>query len=66
VVMSDSPHWSAEESTHSEHLVLTRTKGELYPRVGALTRISEECRLFDTLGKIEGAFLPLLYFPQLL
>jgi hypothetical protein len=39
-----------------EHLVLARTKGERYPCVGAPTRTSGECRLFDTSGKIGGVF----------
>jgi hypothetical protein len=42
---------SGKVSSHSEHLVLARTKGERYPCVGAPTRTREECRLFDTLGK---------------
>jgi hypothetical protein len=43
-----------------------RTKGERYPCVGAPTRTSGECRLFDTSEKIGGVFLSLLYFPHLL
>ena len=43
------PEWQG--SSHSEHLVLARTKGEQYPCAGAPTRTREECRLFDTSGK---------------
>jgi hypothetical protein len=42
---------SGKGSSHSEHLVLARTKGERYPCAGAPTRTREECRLFDTSGK---------------
>jgi hypothetical protein len=48
--------------THSEHLVLARTKGEKYPCAGAPTRTSGECRIFDTLGKIGGVFCPYFTF----
>jgi hypothetical protein len=47
---------SGKGSSHSEHLVLARTKGERYSCAGAPTRTREECRLFDTLGKIGGVF----------
>jgi hypothetical protein len=38
-------------SSHSEHLVLARTRGERYPCAGTPMRTNGECRLFDTSGK---------------
>jgi hypothetical protein len=51
-----SPHRSGKGSSHSEHLVLARTKRERYPCAGAPTRTREEYQLFDTSGKIGGVF----------
>jgi hypothetical protein len=51
---STAPEW--QRITSYEHLVLARTKGERYPCEGAPTRTREECRLFDTSGKIRGVF----------
>ena len=49
--LGDSPRWSVEESTHREHLILARIKGELHPCAGAPTRTSGEWRLSDTSAK---------------
>jgi hypothetical protein len=38
---STAPEW--QKITHSEHLVLARTKGERYPCAGAPTWTREEC-----------------------
>ena len=65
-VVRDPPCWRGKGSSHSEHLVLARTKGERYPCAGAPTRTNGECRLFDTSGKFGGVFLFLLYFSHLL
>jgi hypothetical protein len=66
MIVSYSPCQRGKESAHSEHLVLARTKGELYPCAGAPKRISEECRLFNALEKMEEPSKPLLYIPHLL
>jgi hypothetical protein len=57
---------SGKGSSHSEHLVIARTKGEKYPCAGAPMRTREECRLFDTSEKIGGVFSTLLYIPLLI
>ena len=46
--MGDSLRWSVKESTHREHLILARIKGELHPCAGAPTRTNGEWRLSDT------------------
>ena len=64
-VVGDSPRWSVEESTHFEHLILARIKGELYPCAGAPTRTSGEWRLSDISAKHHHVHSP-LYFEHLL
>jgi hypothetical protein len=66
VVVRDPLRQRGKGSSHSEHLVLLRTKGKRYPCAGAPTRTSGECRLSDTSKKIGGVFLPLLYISHLL
>jgi hypothetical protein len=51
VVMRDPPCRRGKGSSYSKHLVLVRTNEERYPRAGAPTITSGECRLSDTLGK---------------
>jgi hypothetical protein len=55
---STAPEWQS----HSEHLVLARTKGERYPCAGAPTRTRGECRLIDTSGKLEESSKPCFTF----
>jgi hypothetical protein len=61
-VVRDPPRQRAKGSSHSEHLVLARTKGERYPCMSAPMRTREECRLFDTSEKLEESSCPYFTF----
>jgi hypothetical protein len=68
VTLGDLPRRSVKESTHREHLILPRIKGELHPCAGAPTRTSGEWRLSDTSAKHHRVPLSLftlsIYFEQ--